>query len=82
LLIKAPRQRIGLAEHTKFDRQSFAFVGPTTHLDTPVTDAGVDQEYVERIRRQGLRVITENIQSPNSVNFGQQRKNIKKMLDK
>jgi DeoR family fructose operon transcriptional repressor len=66
LLIKAARQRIGLADHTKFARKSFAFVGPATDLDILVTDAGVDQAYVERLREQGLKIIIANIQSPNT----------------
>ncbi|MGD0226442.1 MAG: DeoR/GlpR family DNA-binding transcription regulator [Terriglobia bacterium] len=77
LLIKAARQRIGLADHTKFGRQSFAFVGPATDLDILVTDAGVDQAYVERLQEQGLKIIIANIQSPNtsSIEKKQQEEN-------
>jgi DeoR/GlpR family transcriptional regulator of sugar metabolism len=48
LLIKAGRQRTGLADHAKFGRQSFAFVGL-------VTDAGVDHAYVDHVQNKGLR---------------------------
>ena len=64
LLIKAARQRIGLADHTKFGRQGFAFVGPASDLDMLVTDANVDQTYVEQLLEQGLKIIIARRQSP------------------
>jgi DeoR/GlpR family transcriptional regulator of sugar metabolism len=57
LLIRAARQRIGLGDHTKFGKQSFAFVGPVTDLQILVTDRGVDQEYVEQLREKGIQVL-------------------------
>jgi DeoR/GlpR family transcriptional regulator of sugar metabolism len=57
LLIKAAKQRIALADHTKFGRQSFAFVGPVTDLDIVVTDALADQKYVQQLRDAGVQVL-------------------------
>jgi DeoR/GlpR family transcriptional regulator of sugar metabolism len=57
LVISAAKQRIGLGDHSKFGRESFAFVGPVTDLQTLVTDWGVNQEYVERLREKGIQVL-------------------------
>ena len=59
LLIKAARQRIGLADHTKFDRQSFTFVGLARDLDILVTDAGVDQAYLEQVLKEEASLLSQ-----------------------
>ena len=63
MLIKAARQRIALAEHTKFGRQSFAFVAPVTDIDILVTDNGVEQKYVDQLREMGVQVIIAEVKS-------------------
>jgi DeoR/GlpR family transcriptional regulator of sugar metabolism len=60
LLIKAARQRIALADHTKFGKQSYAFVGPVTDIDILVTDAGVDGTYVQQLQEKGVQVVIAN----------------------
>jgi DeoR/GlpR family transcriptional regulator of sugar metabolism len=63
LLIKAAQQRIGLADHTKFGRQRFAFVGPVTDLNILVTDSGIEHEYVEKLTEQGVKVVIASCQA-------------------
>jgi DeoR/GlpR family transcriptional regulator of sugar metabolism len=57
LLVKAAKQRIALADHTKFGKQSFAFVGPVTDFDIVVTDALAGQEYIQQLRDAGVKVL-------------------------
>ena len=64
LLIRAARQRIALADHTKFGKQSYAFVGPVTDVDTIVTDAGVDERYVQQLQDKGVQVIVAEVTAP------------------
>lgn len=56
-LVKAARMRIGLADHSKFGKQSFAYVGPVTDLNVLVTDSGADPAFVEELRKAGLEVL-------------------------
>jgi DeoR family fructose operon transcriptional repressor len=63
LLIKAARQRIALADHTKFGKQSYAFVGPVTDINILVTDAGVDGTYVQQLQEKGIQVVIANAAS-------------------
>lgn len=57
MVSKAAKTRIALADHTKFGRQRFAFVGPVTDIDILVTDAGTDAKFIEDLREAGLQVI-------------------------
>ena len=66
LLIKAAQHRIGLGDHTKFGRKSFAFVGPVTDLEILVTDSGVDQKYFEELREKGVQVRIASVEVQNS----------------
>ncbi|MGB7593764.1 MAG: DeoR/GlpR family DNA-binding transcription regulator [Terriglobia bacterium] len=74
LLIKAARQRIGVGDHTKFSKQSFAFVGPVTDLHILVTDSGVGQEYVEQLREKGIQVLIASAQPQNPSTSEQNQK--------
>ena len=56
-LVKAARTRIGLADHSKFGRQSFAYVGPLTDLSVLVTDSGSDPAFLEELRKAGVEVL-------------------------
>jgi DeoR/GlpR family transcriptional regulator of sugar metabolism len=57
MVSKAAKTRIALADHTKFGRQRFAFVGPVTDIDILITDSGTSPKYVEELRDAGLQVI-------------------------
>jgi len=57
MLTRAAKTRIALADHTKFGRQSFAYVGPVTDIDALVTDSSIDPVYLKELRAAGLEVI-------------------------
>ena len=57
MVSKAAKTRIALADHTKFGRQRFAFVGPVTDIDILVTDSGTDPKYIQELRDAGLQVM-------------------------
>jgi DeoR family transcriptional regulator, fructose operon transcriptional repressor len=57
MLTKAAKTRVALADHTKFGRQSFAYVGPATDIDILVTDSGTDLRCVNELRDAGLQVV-------------------------
>jgi DeoR/GlpR family transcriptional regulator of sugar metabolism len=50
MALKAARVAIGLADNTKFGKQSFAFVGPVSDLNVLVTDSKTDPRYVADLR--------------------------------
>jgi len=57
MVSKAAKTRIALADHTKFGRQRFAYVGPVTDIDILVTDSGTDTQHIQELRDSGLQVI-------------------------
>jgi DeoR family fructose operon transcriptional repressor len=57
MIIRAAKTRIALADNSKFGRQSFAFVGPTTDFNVLVTDSGTDKRHIRDLREMGLQVI-------------------------
>jgi DeoR family fructose operon transcriptional repressor len=57
MLVKAAKSRIALADHTKFGRQDFVYVGPISDYQIIVTDAGTPQEIVTELKEKGLEVI-------------------------
>lgn len=57
MVSRAAKTRIALADHTKFGRQRFAFVGPVTDIDILITDSGTDPNYIQELRDAGLQVI-------------------------
>jgi DeoR family transcriptional regulator, fructose operon transcriptional repressor len=56
-LVKAARTRIALADHTKFGKQSFAYVGPVSDLNILVTDDGIEAAQLESLRQLGIETI-------------------------
>ncbi|MHB1856686.1 MAG: DeoR/GlpR family DNA-binding transcription regulator [Acidobacteriaceae bacterium] len=56
-ITKVAKERIGLADHSKFGNQGFAYVGPSTDIHTLVTDSGTDQKYITTLRESGVQVI-------------------------
>ena len=64
MVSKAAKTRIALADHTKFGRQRFAFVGPVTDIDILVTDSGTDPKCIQELRDAGLQVlVAESLQT-------------------
>jgi DeoR/GlpR family transcriptional regulator of sugar metabolism len=57
LLARSAKKRIGLADHTKFGKQAFAFVGPVTELDVVVTSSLTSPDHVEALRSAGVEVL-------------------------
>jgi DeoR/GlpR family transcriptional regulator of sugar metabolism len=60
ILVKAARTRIGLADHSKFGKQSFAYVGPLTDFSILVTDSKTDPNYIQELRQAGVDVRIAN----------------------
>jgi DeoR family fructose operon transcriptional repressor len=56
-IVRAAKVRVGLADHSKFGKQSFAFVGPLADLQLVVTDGGTAKEVVRAIEEAGVKVI-------------------------
>ena len=56
MIIKAAKTRIALADNSKFGRQSFAYVGPTSDINVLVTDARTDPRYIRELRDGGVQV--------------------------
>jgi DeoR/GlpR family transcriptional regulator of sugar metabolism len=56
MIIKAAKTRIALADHGKFGRQSFAYVGPVTDLNVLITDAATDARHLKELREAGVQV--------------------------
>jgi DeoR family transcriptional regulator, fructose operon transcriptional repressor len=57
MLTKAAKTRIALADHGKFGKQSFAFVGPVTDLNILVTDSGTEEQQIKDLRDAGVQVL-------------------------
>lgn len=57
MVTNAAKTRIALADHEKFGRQSFAYVGPSTDITTLVTDSATKAEYIKELRSVGVQVI-------------------------
>jgi len=57
LLTRAAKTRIALADHGKFGKQCFAYVGAVSDIQTLVTDSGTDARYIKELREAGLQVV-------------------------
>jgi DeoR family transcriptional regulator, fructose operon transcriptional repressor len=64
MIMKAAKVRIGLADHSKFGNQGFAYVAPATDLNVLITDSGTDPAHVDQLRELGLEVIVAGQSSP------------------
>ncbi|HKW16686.1 MAG TPA: DeoR/GlpR family DNA-binding transcription regulator [Terriglobales bacterium] len=76
MVSKAAKTRIALADHTKFGRQRFAFVGPVTDIDILITDSGTDLKHVEQLREAGLQVIIAETERGKLINHAQSSKKV------
>jgi DeoR/GlpR family transcriptional regulator of sugar metabolism len=61
MIVKAAKTRIALADHSKFGRQSFAYVGPVNDINILVTDSATESRYVSDLREAGLEIIVAEI---------------------
>ena len=62
MIVKATKIRIALADHSKFGKQSFAYVGPIADITTLVTDNGTNPECIDELRETGMEVIVAETQ--------------------
>ncbi|MGA7917801.1 MAG: DeoR/GlpR family DNA-binding transcription regulator [Candidatus Acidiferrales bacterium] len=61
MILKSARVSIGVADHTKFGNQGFAYVGPITDIDILVTDSGTPAQYLRPIREAGVELILADV---------------------
>lgn len=64
VLTTAARTHIGLADHTKFGKQNFTYVGPITDLDIVVTSSLTTEEHIEALRAAGIKVVVAPVRAP------------------
>ena len=57
MIIKSAKIRIGLADHSKFARQGFAYVGPVTEMTTLITDLQTSTADVQALKESGVEVV-------------------------
>ena len=57
MVMRAAKSRIALADHGKFGKQSFAYVGPASDINILVTDAKAPSKQVKELREIGIDVI-------------------------
>ncbi len=57
MVMKAARTRIALADHGKFGKQSFAYVGPATDLNILITDTGTTPKHLKELKDLGIQVV-------------------------
>jgi DeoR/GlpR family transcriptional regulator of sugar metabolism len=55
--LRSARQRIVVADSSKFGQITFASVGPLSAIDTLVTDRDIPKDFLQALRRQGIKVI-------------------------
>ena len=56
-ILKAGKEIIVLADHTKFGRAATVRLTPLESIQTIVTDNGTPQDFLEAVRERGLRVV-------------------------
>jgi DeoR family fructose operon transcriptional repressor len=61
MLVKSAKQRIGLADHTKFKKEAFYHIGPIADFTTIITDSGTDPVQIAGLREAGLEVIVVDV---------------------
>lgn len=57
MVTKAARTRIALADHSKFGKQCFAYVGPVTDINILVTDVLTEPKHLKELRDSGVQVL-------------------------
>jgi len=57
-ILKAGREVIVVADHSKFGRVATALLAPIESVHTIITDEGTQQEFLDAVQERGLRVVT------------------------
>ncbi len=57
LILKAGKEIIVLADHTKFGRAATVLLAPLERIHTLVTDKQTSQEFIEAVQQRGIRVV-------------------------
>lgn len=57
IVIQSAKMRIALADHSKFGKQGFAYVGPVAELTTLITDASTPAADLQALRDFGVQVV-------------------------
>ena len=57
-ILKAGREVIVVADHSKFGRVATALLAPIESIHTIVTDEGTEQDFLDAVQERGLRVVT------------------------
>jgi len=63
MIAAAAKVRIALADHSKFGKQSFAFVGPVTDISILVTDNATPVKEIRQLRECGVEVVVAEVNS-------------------
>ena len=61
MIAAAAKVRIALADHSKFGKQSFAFVGPVTDISILVTDNATPVKEIRQLRECGVEVVVAEV---------------------
>ena len=73
LIIKSAKIRIGLADHSKFGKQGFAYVGPVTEMTTLITDHQTFTADVQALKESGVEVVVAGPRALNKLNRAYKR---------
>ena len=65
-IIKSAKMRIALADHSKFGKQGFAYVGAVTDLSTLITDSGTSPADLQALKNLGVQVIVAGVKPAGS----------------
>jgi DeoR family transcriptional regulator, fructose operon transcriptional repressor len=57
MIAAAAKVRIALVDHSKFGKQSFAFVGPVTDINILVTDGAAPEHDIRGLREAGVELL-------------------------
>jgi DeoR family transcriptional regulator, fructose operon transcriptional repressor len=63
IAIQSAKMRIALADHSKFGKQGFAYVGPVAELTTLITDAGTSAADLQGLKNSGVQVVVAGAKS-------------------
>ena len=67
MIAAAAKVRIALADHSKFGKQSFAFVGPVTDINILVTDGAAPEHDIRGLQEAGVEVLISQISAEASL---------------
>lgn len=77
MIVKIAKQRIGLADHSKFGNQGFAYVGPASDISMLITDSRTEQIHIDALRDSGVQVIVAASNTTSDMEESSRRKHAK-----